>query len=128
IADDDYRGHTFLNLKSGDKDILPTYINGGGWLPHMGSDTKLCMRLTRCITNHAPIGSFQQRFFLGQYDMSCPCGHELEMREHILNKCPLYERQWTNQERFQINTIAGLAEFLQDNPKAFTFEDKQHDP
>ncbi|KAF9441069.1 hypothetical protein P691DRAFT_685197, partial [Macrolepiota fuliginosa MF-IS2] len=60
IADDNYRGHTFLNLKSGDKDILPTYINGGGWLPHVGSDMKLCVCLTRCITNHAPIGSFRQ--------------------------------------------------------------------
>ncbi|KAF9439962.1 hypothetical protein P691DRAFT_768531 [Macrolepiota fuliginosa MF-IS2] len=41
IANDDYQGHAFLNLKSGDKDILPTYINSSGWLPHMGSDTKL---------------------------------------------------------------------------------------
>ncbi|KAF9440061.1 hypothetical protein P691DRAFT_688841, partial [Macrolepiota fuliginosa MF-IS2] len=51
-----------------------------------------------------------------------------ETREHILNECPLYERRWTNQERFQINMIAGLVEFLQDNPKAFTFDDKQCDP
>ncbi|KAF9441698.1 hypothetical protein P691DRAFT_683108, partial [Macrolepiota fuliginosa MF-IS2] len=72
--------------------ILPTYINGGNWLPHMGTDTKLCAHLTKCITNHAPIGSFWQQFFLGQYKTSCECRHKLETRDHILNKCPLYER------------------------------------
>ncbi|KAF9439600.1 hypothetical protein P691DRAFT_785828, partial [Macrolepiota fuliginosa MF-IS2] len=46
IANDEYRGHTFLNLMSGDRDILPTYTNGGGWLPHVGADTKLCACLT----------------------------------------------------------------------------------
>ncbi|KAF9442627.1 hypothetical protein P691DRAFT_635232, partial [Macrolepiota fuliginosa MF-IS2] len=75
----------------------------------------------RCITNHAPIGSFRQQFFPGQYNTTCPCRHVLETREHILNECPLYERQWMNQERFHINTITGLVKFLQDNPKAFAF-------
>ncbi|KAF9440239.1 hypothetical protein P691DRAFT_688352 [Macrolepiota fuliginosa MF-IS2] len=127
IANNNYTGHFFLHLKGpGGKTVLPTYLHGGNWLPHVRGDPKLCARLfTRCILNHAPIGSFRQWFFSRQYDMSCECRQQLETHKHILNKCLLYKRVWTNQEHFKVETIMGLIKFLDDNPKAFTFIDKQ---
>ncbi|KAF9442632.1 hypothetical protein P691DRAFT_681062, partial [Macrolepiota fuliginosa MF-IS2] len=127
--DPSYKGHHFMEHKDQHGAFLqPSYINGGTWLSTAaGQDANLCARMTRCITNHAPIGSFRQRFFPGRYVNSCPCGAELETREHIIQDCPLYERHQRDMAN-PYDNLAKLIEFLEDNPSAFSFANKPEGP
>jgi len=70
----DLKGKSFLDLVDRDDNILePSYCKGGTWLQFFGHSNTLCARTMRAITNHAPIGEFQLRFFSYE-DFSCPCG------------------------------------------------------
>jgi len=60
----DFKGDYFLNLLDNDYlSIKPTYMKGGAWLKLFGHSNSLCARVTRAITNHAPIGKYYLRFF-----------------------------------------------------------------
>jgi len=55
----DEKGHQFLELLNDDnKPLELTYSKGGSWLKYFGYFTSLCMRATRAIVNHAPIGKY----------------------------------------------------------------------
>ena len=43
--------------------------------------------LIQCKTNHGYTGEFRRRFFPGE-DITCPCGEEVQTREHIITRCP----------------------------------------
>ncbi|KAF8824882.1 hypothetical protein HHX47_DHR7000710 [Lentinula edodes] len=51
---------------------------------------ELFSRLTQCRTGHAFIGEYYLQFVPGE-NVDCPCGIELQTREHILRACPKYE-------------------------------------
>ncbi|KAJ3911991.1 hypothetical protein F5877DRAFT_1668, partial [Lentinula edodes] len=51
---------------------------------------ELFSRLTQCRTGHAFIGEYYLQFVPGE-NVDCPCGVELQTREHILRACPKYE-------------------------------------
>jgi len=57
VSDD--KGRFFLDLLDNDlNSIEPTYSKGGLWLKFFGYSNSLCIRATRAITNHAPIGEY----------------------------------------------------------------------
>lgn len=76
------KGRRFLELTENEGHITePNHSKGGTWLDYLSKSPSLCARATRMITNHAPTGEYQQRFFL----KSCPCNNlTLETREHII--------------------------------------------
>ena len=61
----DGKGKHFLNLVDNNyEDIEPSYIEGSLWFQAFGHSNLLYACATRAITNHAPIGEYQLRFFL----------------------------------------------------------------
>jgi len=65
----DYKGKNFLDLNNDNgKTICPTYSKGGAWLRHFSLSNTMCARVTRFITNHAPIGDYNE-------SATCSCGH-----------------------------------------------------
>jgi len=55
-------------------------------LTNFHKNRELYGRVIQCRTGHTYTGEFRQRFKLdGPYD--CPCGEQLETREHILREC-----------------------------------------
>lgn len=47
-------------------------------------------RLVQCRTGHAYIGEYYRKF-VPDKATDCPCGEQLQTREHILRDCPQYE-------------------------------------
>ena len=84
----DGKGRHFLKLVDDNlKDIEPSYTKGGLWLQIFNHSNSLCACAMRAITNHAPIGEYQLRFFPNE-EFKCLCGnYPIESRRHILHKC-----------------------------------------
>jgi len=114
----DLKGRNFLELVDSDNIPLePTYCKGGSWLQFFGHSNSLCARVTRAITNHAPIGEYRLKFFLTK-DFSCLCGlYPIKMRRHILHECRRFNKYW-NPRR---DSIAHFVQFLERNLQAFSF-------
>jgi len=74
----------FINLVDSNSNIIePSYTKGGLWLQSFSHSNLLCVCATRAITNHAPIGKYQLRFFPNK-EFKCLCGNFLiESRRHI---------------------------------------------
>ncbi|KAF9451118.1 hypothetical protein P691DRAFT_808776 [Macrolepiota fuliginosa MF-IS2] len=136
--DPEYSGHNFLHLTlEGEclypgkpigpvKPISPTYTNGGPFIPHLPSP-QLAARFTRCVTNHAPIGEYRERFNLGEDDNSCSCGAPMQTRSQLLSSCPklIHTKSLIHDHRIPTmapRSIEHLISFLQDNLSAFVFQ------
>ena len=117
----DRKGKHFLDLLDNNfNTIEPSYTKGGPWLQVFGHFNSLCAQATRAITNHAPIGEYQLRFFPSE-DFMCPCNnYPIELRRHILHKCRRFNGYW-NPRRDSLNHFIM---FLIANPNAFAFTDK----
>ena len=87
----DLKGCQFLDLYDKDNNPLElSYAKRGTWLKYFGHSNSLCTRVTRVITNHAPIGEYRLRFFSWE-DFRCPCSnYPIETRQHILYECRRY--------------------------------------
>jgi len=112
-----YRGHNFLDLKGPKgKLVLPSTVKGGPWLSGsgLGDNTAAFSRFSRCVTGHAPLGAYRQRFNLGG-DIHCPCkvGYGiLETRDHSLYSCP----RWVHANpRSKLDTCAAVGNFVTTN-------------
>jgi len=114
----DLKGRNFLDLVDGDNNILePTYSKDGTWLQHFGHSNTLCAKATRAITNHAPIGEYQLRFFPNE-EFSCLCGfYPIESRWHILHECRRFNKYWN----LRRDSISHFIQFLERNLGAFAF-------
>jgi len=67
------KGRNFLDLLDNDlNSIEPSSIKKGPWLQHFSYSNSLCARSTRAITNHAPIGEYQLKFFPNK-EFAYPC-------------------------------------------------------
>ena len=110
----------FLDLVDNNLNIIePAYTKGGPWLQVFSHSNSLCARTMRAITNHAPIGEYQLRFFPNK-DFKCPYNdYPIESRRHILHECRRFNRYW-NPRRDSLNHFTM---FLITNPNAFTFTD-----
>ena len=61
----------------------------------------LCAQASRAITNYAPIGEYQLRFF-SREEFDCPCGdYPIETRQHILHEYQRFNNYWNSRR----NTI-----------------------
>ena len=61
----------------------------------------LCAQASRAITNYAPIGEYQLRFFPRE-EFDYPCGdYPIETRQHILHECQRFNNYWNSRR----NTI-----------------------
>jgi ribonuclease HI len=114
-----YVGSNFLPLYQGKNTLLvPTHVNSGPWMRRTGHSHELTARLVRCITRHAPIGSFQSRFFPLE-STACRCGLPMETVSHVLYRCPLHEREEEPSEKLPYKW---LIDFLITNESAFAFD------
>jgi len=61
----DKKGHNFLNLDNVNEGtpIEPYYKKGEAWLKYFSHSNFTYARMTRLITNYAPIGAYRLRFF-----------------------------------------------------------------
>ena len=116
----DLKGHHFLDLcNEYNNPFEPTYAKDSSWLKYFGHSNSLCVRATRVIVNHAPIGEYRLRFFPWK-DFSCPCGsYPLESRHHILHKCRRFNAYWN----LRRDSISHFVLFLEFNSSAFLFRD-----
>ena len=114
----DGKGNYFLDLLDDDLSVIePSYSKGGPWLQAFGHSNSLCARAVRAITNHAPIGEYQLRFFPNM-DFICPCNnYPIETRRHVLHECRRFNGYW-NPRR---DTLSHFVMFLTANPNAFVF-------
>jgi hypothetical protein len=84
-----YRGHSFLPLMAGETALIPSHLKEGPWMGVI-KQAKASNLETACfaqaILNHAPIGSYQQRFHPGER-INCMCGRDLEDWTHIIYFC-----------------------------------------
>ncbi|KDR65691.1 hypothetical protein GALMADRAFT_148463 [Galerina marginata CBS 339.88] len=111
-------GRDFLQLTTlgkKPKPILPSTRKGGPYIRESGADAASFARMCRCILNHAPIGSYYDRFNIDEPHGCSQCGAPRETRSHILSYCPKYERNSPT------DRLHGLLMFLLDNPQAFSF-------
>ena len=103
----DLKGRKFLNLLN---DNLSN-------IKHFGFSNSLCAWATQAITNHAPIGEYQLRFFPRE-EFSCLCkSYPIESRCHIFYDCKWYNKYWNPMR----DTIGQFVSFLEFNPNAFSF-------
>jgi hypothetical protein len=87
---------------------------GGPWLSESQVGPSTFSRLCRCITGHAPLGVYRQRFNIGGA-IHCPClvGHGiLETRSHALHSCPRWKHPGLHS---LLDTIPTLTKFVQMN-------------
>ncbi|PPR03350.1 hypothetical protein CVT26_007797 [Gymnopilus dilepis] len=122
-----YRGHNFLALGTLDAgELIPTTVKGGSWMQSakeaidQGGNSIYSNALFACmcqaILNHAPIGSYYERFNFTDEPRSCSCGTSLESRDHIIKRCMLYK------EPRVVRRLDQLINFLKWNPTAFAFK------
>ena len=111
---DKKRNHFLKLLNNNNKPLELTYSKGGTWLKYFGHSNSLCVRATRAIVNHAPIGKYRLRFF-PQKNFKCLCGnYPIETRCHILYDCNEY---WNTRR----DIISHFTLFLELNSSAFSF-------
>ncbi|KAF9439815.1 hypothetical protein P691DRAFT_768819 [Macrolepiota fuliginosa MF-IS2] len=109
-------GNQFLELTDRlDKPMKPKYTGGGAWLSRLQGSPGFTARCCCAILGHAPIGSFNARFFPHQ-PIGCPCGAVLETRPHILGYC----NHFTSHLKLPIS-MTDFIDFMKVNPRAFTF-------
>jgi len=117
FKDPSYKCRNFLHLERLDGDALkPTYINGGAWLSPVGSNLLVAVRLFRCILNHAPIGSYYERFNIPE-PLACDCGFHQQDRDHVLLSCNKHRRK----ANWRPHYLRDVVDFLEENPSAFSF-------
>jgi hypothetical protein len=115
FKDPSYCGHSFLDLlNSRDRPLQPSTRKGRPWLSESWVGTSTFSRLCHCITGHAPLGAYRQRFNIGGA-IHCPChvGHGiLETRSHALHSCPRWRRA---NPQSALDNIPTLTKFVQTN-------------
>ena len=86
-----FKGNYFLDLLNNNLLLIkPTYIKNNAWLKSIVHLNFLCVRMTRAITNHMPIGKYHLRFFPREYFSYSYNLYPIESRQHILYKCKRY--------------------------------------
>ena len=94
----------------------------------VGNDMGLLGRFTRLISDHAPIGSYRQKFF-PQQNMICPMDGLFQDVQHITVQCLKYSAKFSSfpQFLFSNKNAKKLVDFLKQNLTAVSFEDQPLD-
>ena len=70
----EHKGKHLIDLNNNNNlPTEPTYTKGGIWLNIFEHSNTLCVRVTRAITNYAPIGKYHLRVFVRE-SFTCSCG------------------------------------------------------
>jgi len=119
----DGKGNQFLDLLDDNSCVIePSYVKGGPWLQLFGHSNSLCVRMTRAITNHAPIGEYRLKFFPRE-EFKCLCDvYPIESRRHILYDCSRFNSYWN----LRRDSLSHFVMFLKANPNAFAFLDNTY--
>jgi hypothetical protein len=113
-----YIGSNFLTLyQRKDTPLVPTHVNSEPWMCKVGHSHSLTAHLVHCTTGHAPIGTFQSRFFPKE-SMACRCSFPMETMSHVLYQCLSHECKLEPKEQLH---YAWLLKFLEANKSAFAF-------
>ena len=109
----DGKERQFLDLMDNNFNVIePSYTKGGPQLQTFSYSNSLCVCATRAITNHAPIGKYQLRFFPSE-EFRCPCGnYPIESRRHILHDCTKFNGYWNPRQ----DSLSHFVMFLVANP------------
>jgi len=114
----DLKGNQFLDLVDRDNNLLElSYIKGSPWLQNFSHSNSLCVRATRAITNHAPIGEYRLRFFPNKEFKCLYDQYPIKSRQYILYECKRFNKYWNSQR----NSITHFVMFLERNHNAFAF-------
>jgi len=116
----DLKERNFLKLLDSDSQSLVSLnIKSGLWLQHFGHSNLLCVKATRAIINHIPIGKYRLRFF-SKKNFLCSCGlYPIESQWHILYDCRRFNNYWNSRK----DSIAHFILFLKFNSRAFSFKE-----
>ncbi|KAJ3851409.1 hypothetical protein EV368DRAFT_43203 [Lentinula lateritia] len=77
---------------------IPPLLKPTAWLED--TPRELFGHLMQCRTGHAYTGEYYSQFSPHE-NVNCPCGEELQTREHILRACPKYrDHQYILQKVF----------------------------
>jgi len=116
----DDKGQYFLKLCNDNiQSIILSIAKGGLWLKYFGHSNLLCIKVSRAIVNHVPIGKYWLRFF-SREKFDCPYGsYPIELRWHILYKCKEYNNYWNP----RWDSIVYFILFLKFNSGDFSFGD-----
>ncbi|KAF8625375.1 hypothetical protein AX15_005416 [Amanita polypyramis BW_CC] len=94
-------GHGYLALKYKGCRIGPSLGSRKKAFIEVSKDNiKTMARLMKLLTNHAPTGEYQRRFFPSE-TMKCNYDGEFHSRNHILTKCIGYKNKFKNLEWLQ---------------------------
>jgi len=114
----DLKGNQFLDLVDRDNNLLELlHIKGSLWLQNFSHSNSLCVRATRAITNHAPIGEYRLRFFPNKEFKCLYDQYPIKSRQYILYECKRFNEYWNSQK----NSITHFVMFLERNHNAFAF-------
>ena len=128
FQDPTYRGSQWLPIRRRKKRFKPAMSKAARNFFHDLAKGELShlSRIVHAITNHAPTGEYQSRFF-PQESTECPrCGpRTFQTRWHILAECPGYVAKFASLTDWGHNrhNNKALLGFLTKNPMAFTFVD-----
>ncbi|KAF8629923.1 hypothetical protein AX15_003198 [Amanita polypyramis BW_CC] len=90
-------GHDFLRLKFNNKRIGPSFGQRKKIFYEASNDNiKRLAKLTRIITNHAPIGVYRRRWHPNSNPMCKFDPDELHDRRHILCNCSKYKNNFSS--------------------------------
>ena len=119
FKDSKKKGQLFLDFEDDNERVIKlTYAKGGLWLPYIGISNSICVRFTRMMLGHAPIGEYQQRFFPNAA-FHCLCGEaDVETREHIFMHCRRYDASFHPRDI----CISSFVEFITGNLTLFCFD------
>ena len=125
----DYRQHDrYCAVRQNKKVFKPSFAKTSrNWFHNMAKgDPSHLSRIAHVLTNHAPTGEYQTRFFPDE-PTACPRCDEnaLQTRRHILTECPGYVDAFSAMTDWGKNrrNDKALMGFLEKNPSAFTFVD-----
>ena len=132
FKDHTYRGSQWLPVCRKKKTFKPSHAKEARNFFHnmAHGDPSRLSRISYAITNHAPTGEYQMRFFPDQ-PAHCPhCGETtLQSRRHVLCECPRYVAKFSSLIDWgsQRHNDKALSGFLDKNPTAFSFRELPRD-
>jgi hypothetical protein len=111
-----YIGSNFLTLyQRKDTPLVQAHVNSGPWMHKVGHSHSLTACLVCCTTGHAPVGTFQSRFFPKE-STTCRCGFPMETVSHVLYWRLSHE--WELEPKEQLHYVL---KFLEANESTFAF-------
>ena len=119
------KGSDWLQVKFGHGPPLTGPKHADQFRAFMATPRKAA-QFTYAMTGHAPIGAYQKRF-RNQDNDNCPRCDTPQTRNHVLVACGRYSSISLLDLHIQRDSVLLLADFLRNNPLAFSFAHAPHE-